>query len=931
MANQPGMFGYERRDEIQDPLAGNLPSNVNLLPVPGPTRGANVDLSGMTREAGELVTALGNLKKPVNDLFAKKRQDWRLEGQLAYAQGVTEEQIAQSGNFYTVQGHRILAAQTSMLEWFQNKQDGILAGDAELDPNTYRANLMKDWGAISESLPDDALVRQLASEQSAELFPRLMQEQTKQHNAFNLRSQRNEWTNNLVAAAGVSLQNNGDMGGGRSIIAEKVEPGASGLPTEMEHDALSDAIVLDFQAGRRVLYDALGGDDGLRGRGFDAALSSKVTIARDQFEATNQADFSKAFQNDVDTIVAGVKVDGNMDLAAQRFDQAWARVTADGGIYGYAVEQTSGIALQGAIAELHGEDWTPEQSRATISALSDPDNKRKMSNLYTSIRTGRIKGDQMTGAIRTLAGEMGLSEQDMMLTMREFDRTVNGIFIQSAAAIRVAGSATLEAQRKQATADNSFLSGSLGYTQDVTQADKQQTLERQFSSLLGSYSANAANGQTFTNSKGQVISPVEAAEGEIMKRILGMNMVWDSAATEMQSAFTTNVVDPKTGAVSDRAVQAMDFIRRMTGEYGATDAQVQKWLGGDGESTSYAARLYYMAQSFDEGGMDTASALRQAQMVLATKRDIPDSTLRSDEVKQSVAAAIDTKFSKYFDIMNGRLGRFSEGYNNGGLGEAFAFALGGRTPQEYENVMKDQNIQNLVAQRARTEVYQSGNTLSWEAASNMAADNILGRGALIGDQFVVSGYGRTVMEDMFAHSPELGSGGPDLAHFATLLYLKDQASKPVEEGGFGEHWQEWKILGDVPNEGIFDGQFWANLGPSALTDQLRENVHRVLRGAPNFKVQYDYQSGMLHVWDYDDHRTDRATGRAMVIPISAIGDNYAKWYADTNQKRNKFWDNVSPRDVPFVPPKGSASATKQTPPELIEGYNPKPGSSLPTQ
>mgnify|MGYP001554349106 CR=1 FL=1 len=920
MADQPGQYGFERRDEVRDPNAGNVPSNVNLLPVPGISRGASVDLTGMTREAQELVNALGNLEKPVSDLFQAKRADWRLQGQLAYTQGVTEEELAKTGNFYTVQGHRLLSAQTAMLEWYQNKQDAIVANDHTMSPDDYRKNLMSDWDTISKSLPDDKLVRQLASSQSADLFPRLMQEQTKAHNGYNLRTQRNEWTNNLVAAAGVSLQGGTE---GRDAVAEKAMQGASGLPPEMENDALADAIVLDFQAGRRTLYDTVGGVDGAKGRNFDAALMSKITTARNQFEDGQQADFARSYQEEINSIVGGVSIDGNVQLAQQRLDDLYARVESNGAIYGYAAEQTTGQWLSGSIPALKG--MSPEQARALSAKLSDPDNKRALTNLFTSIRTGQLNGDQMAGNIRAVADQLGVGEQDVSLILGEFDKSVRRIHLDGAAAVKKAAQTQLDKMTTATELQGEWQSGSMGYSGNTTPKEKQGFLDTQMSKLVGTYQGAAAAGQQFYNAKGQPISPVEKAEAEMMKPILAMNMVWESAAKSMQNDLTVNVVDPKTGAVNDRAVQTMDLIHRMTSEYGANDSQIKTWLGGDETGSSYAARLYYMTQSLDEQGLDTPSALRQAQMILATKKDVNESTLRSKEVQGAVQEAATKKFDGLFSI-SGRFARASEA-SAGGIGEMISFGLAGRTVQERERIEKDPVLNDMVTKGALTEYYKSGGTITWDVAASMAADDLMGRGAVIGSQFVASGYGRSIQEDMFANHPEI-SGSPDLPHFATLLYLRDHASAPVEQGGFGKQWNEWKLLGDQKNDGIFDGKFWANLGPGAITDQLRQTVHNALRGAPEFRVMYDYQSQTLHVWDYDDQNADRTTGRAMVVPIKYIGDAYAKWAKSAQIERNEFWKEYSPTKPPFVEPRGSGSATEQTPKELLDIYNRQPRSDL---
>ena len=142
---QVGTYGLERRQETEDANAGARVPPAAQINVGGVRTPAVGDFSRMTTATSELARSLGNFEGTVSEVFAQQRQDWRIEGQLAAAQGKTEEQIAAEGNFFTAQGAKVFNAQTAFQDWASEAMANIDYQDHQEDPTKYRERLTKQF------------------------------------------------------------------------------------------------------------------------------------------------------------------------------------------------------------------------------------------------------------------------------------------------------------------------------------------------------------------------------------------------------------------------------------------------------------------------------------------------------------------------------------------------------------------------------------------------------------------------------------------------------------------------------------------------------------------------------------------------------------------------------------------------------------------
>lgn len=208
-----------RRDVVGDPLSLNVGAQPAVRDLsttgvrnPGQT-GGNAAFNDMQNTLG----MLGELSGAISEVVAKEAEDWQVKGQLAYMQGVTEEEINASGNKYSVQGWQSMSAADNANRWFADEVSAIENGYNQMDPNEYAALLNERRAARLSELPDDPVVRKVYAAAFSDLGPRLVEAQVRSHNDFN--------HNQLVSATTDMLSSGGYV----NADATRVMPGGSPL------------------------------------------------------------------------------------------------------------------------------------------------------------------------------------------------------------------------------------------------------------------------------------------------------------------------------------------------------------------------------------------------------------------------------------------------------------------------------------------------------------------------------------------------------------------------------------------------------------------------------------------------------------------------------------------------------------------------------
>lgn len=178
--------GIERRELVQDANAKSTnldPLSVPLNPVMRPQPSSFAKVGEAQRQLSEV---LGGVSLGLDKYLDKKTKQWELEGQMRRIQGETEQQLAQTGNKFTRAGWEAMNLKIAGDDLFRNELEYIKNEGHMLGSDDYRDVLGNKIKELSNSLPisDDA-TREMLYATATDLFPRLIEEQVKQHNQWN--------------------------------------------------------------------------------------------------------------------------------------------------------------------------------------------------------------------------------------------------------------------------------------------------------------------------------------------------------------------------------------------------------------------------------------------------------------------------------------------------------------------------------------------------------------------------------------------------------------------------------------------------------------------------------------------------------------------------------------------------------------------------
>lgn len=198
------MSGGITREVIGDPLALNANANAPLrqLSVPSvnnPRQRSLLDTSG--------VDAFGRsmdvLSRSLNAAAESAADNAITEGKIAFMQGKTEDEIARTGNKFTMQGYQTLSTVDTANRWFQQEMLDM-DNTASMNPAEYRQHLADKNRQAMENLPADPVLRKLHVAAYEDLSPRLASEQAKRHNEYNEKQTLGNFKKTLISTSSTS-------------------------------------------------------------------------------------------------------------------------------------------------------------------------------------------------------------------------------------------------------------------------------------------------------------------------------------------------------------------------------------------------------------------------------------------------------------------------------------------------------------------------------------------------------------------------------------------------------------------------------------------------------------------------------------------------------------------------------------------------------
>ena len=253
--------GNERREVVQD---ANQPRPMQLqnLPLVGAQTPRAPSLQGLGESERKLTEALGSVGKSMVGGLTKyvetKRPEWELEGQMQYAEGVAEEEIAKSGNRYVKQGYMSMKARTSVQEWTTAMEIQLDEDDAlkQMDSKSFQKMLMEQYKPLAKGIGSDPHTRELLGTIAATTIPSLIQKQIVANNKYNKEQQKLAATElfNSTATRVLSDPNESNL----ADFMVMLQPGATGLDRDDEIQVQSDSIVAMAEAGNPRVLEAIG-------------------------------------------------------------------------------------------------------------------------------------------------------------------------------------------------------------------------------------------------------------------------------------------------------------------------------------------------------------------------------------------------------------------------------------------------------------------------------------------------------------------------------------------------------------------------------------------------------------------------------------------------------------------------------------------------
>lgn len=175
--------GMNRREVVQDRLSGAVQVQPVTMPAVGVRRAApvNTPASPFNMEIGK------QLSRFAQDTLGKavqvKQERSFLDGQMAYAQGRSMEDMQTDGDKWAIEGYRVVNAQEMASGLLMAQQQEIESGAYEQSPDQYRENLVNRMTGLIEGAPDRRTA-ELVRSQLLEQMPRLVQAHTERNYAW---------------------------------------------------------------------------------------------------------------------------------------------------------------------------------------------------------------------------------------------------------------------------------------------------------------------------------------------------------------------------------------------------------------------------------------------------------------------------------------------------------------------------------------------------------------------------------------------------------------------------------------------------------------------------------------------------------------------------------------------------------------------------
>ncbi len=183
--NDPGQ-GLESRGGVQDPNQNISNSGIQPSSIPNEriTRPSAPDFSGVGSGLRDLSSLLSTGSGLMDQYLNQQKDKWRVQGQLMYAQGKTQNDLATQGNQYTTQGYQALQMTDTLQQWKTSQLLTMDQGNQKLEPDQYRQNLQEGFNKLTDNITDPYIKAHVAAIAGRDL-PEMLSHQMTLHSKYN--------------------------------------------------------------------------------------------------------------------------------------------------------------------------------------------------------------------------------------------------------------------------------------------------------------------------------------------------------------------------------------------------------------------------------------------------------------------------------------------------------------------------------------------------------------------------------------------------------------------------------------------------------------------------------------------------------------------------------------------------------------------------
>lgn len=901
------VLGLDRREVVQDPNKGTK-AETQSAPLPAIMKPQHSSFDGVGKTGWE--GALTAATQLIDNYYKKKEDQLLVDTKLMYMQGATEEELQKSGTAYSAVGWKMMEANTAMDKFAMQMQQSISDTHYADNPDTFRKDVLSStFKQITDNFTNaDPAVKDLLLSHAETVFPKLMEMQVKAYNEYNHKQHRDGYANALASTtdpadfqmkirtmgqelspeerksiiADVSKRTSDD---GNPVSKQALAQISVGTPTEVNLDMVAN--VIKKESGGN--YSAVWGnktepslttktvdevlayqqsliDSGAKSTAAGAYQIKRSTLqdyknklnltGKELFDATTQDKLFVALALD-----GGIRdhLEGKLDAGGtiKALSKVWAAVPMDASGKGYydgdglnkAYIQygemlnalTSDMDTTKARKVLIDEGFSPEDQDKILKAWDGLSvaNSNKWDTDRTMMEESIASSARMSGNFPEAVKQIGMAKQQFGLSDEWANKQT-----------RVVQSQINEYNKERAKMQEIDMAISTGTVNTLSANQQKDAVDRVQATLDSQYPAwKTPQAPNYAHDRTAMMSQTA--------KFLYTNNITDKRIGSAWGTVTYgNIVDSKTGEVSQAAVQAYSDYKAMVDQ---TSVEFVNSL-----MTPKTKDLFILADNARMANKDVgaAEALVYAQSIIDNK--LPEGKTHKLGLFESLNATADMIDKSYPSLLN-IFGSTKEAQQRWEV-----------SSDSIDKAIKESDFANRISNLAAKYVKTSpiaDKTVALSVATEKARRDVVAKTEYIGGTLVYFGDRPTLSQRL---------GGKSQQANRTYSLVMEQLGPKV----YGDQWNNTDIIPhgqkwytDDTTNPIMDALRWTRdvgiaAGKSlkidsdtALINTIPEKISEEIRGIQDSRVIYTPTSDSLVIYPYRDYART-ATLEPLIIPAS---------------------------------------------------------------